>query len=120
MKKKRKPFFQNAKIRTPGLSLGIQNMNRPPRRKSGLRFTPATQPGLRQRARAGTKKIIASGISVAKHLVQSSIAVLVILILTVTGYGLLLRAFSPKPLIVVDPFEVPNEIAKDIGLDGKN
>jgi hypothetical protein len=80
----------------------------------------AGKPPNHTRARSEARKIMATGIAFAKRLVQSSLAVLAILILSVVGYGLLLRAFAPKPLIVVDPFEVPAELGKEIGMDGKN
>jgi len=94
-------------------------MNRPPRRKSGVKYAMARKLGLKS-APSAAKSIVATGLSFAKRLVQSSLAVLVVLLLTVLGYGLLLRAFAPRPLIAVDPFEVPAELDKEIGVNGKN
>jgi hypothetical protein len=80
----------------------------------------ARRPAAHVRAKSAAWRIAATGIAFAKRLVQSSLAVLAILILSVVLYGLLLRFVAPRPLIAVDPFEVPAELTKEIGIDGKN
>jgi hypothetical protein len=77
---------------------------------------PATPPGPADHLRTG----IRTAVSVAKNTLKSSISLLVIVVFAVSIWALLLRVVSPKPLIVVDTFEVSSDIEKQAGFSGKN
>ncbi|HEY0795700.1 MAG TPA: hypothetical protein VGD64_07950 [Acidisarcina sp.] len=77
---------------------------------------PPNQPGPADHLRTG----IHTAVSVAKNALKSSISLLVIVVFAVSIWALLLRFVSPKPLIVVDSFEVSSDIEKQAGFSGKN
>lgn len=77
---------------------------------------PLTPPTAADHLRTG----IRTAVSVAKNALKSSISLLVIVVFIVSIWALLLRLASPKPLIVVDSFEISSDMEKQAGISGKN
>jgi hypothetical protein len=66
------------------------------------------------------KNAMAAGISFAGHALKSSLSVIVIAVLAIVVWALMVRLIFPKPLIVVDSFDVSSDVEKAAGLSGKN
>jgi len=66
------------------------------------------------------KNAMAAGISFAGHALKSSLSVIVIAVLAIVVWALMVRLIFPKPLIVVDAFDVSSDVEKAAGLSGKN